>query len=266
MRTNHRTGFTLIELLVVIAIIAILASLLLPALSGAKARAGGIKCLSNMKQLTLAWIMYADDNEGQLPPNTDGGVSNPDLSWVGGAMSWGNNPDNVNQDHLRKGKLGPYTQAVGIYKCPGDKNPAANGERVRSVSMNSFIEGGAYAGQHGPGDSHWFPGWYSYSKMSDINKPRPTDLWVFTDEHADSINDGWFAVGATDPNNWPDLPASYHGGSGAFGFADGHAEMKKWLEGTTKRPVTMKPKTGPYPAWKSRDTKWLIEHSSAKSR
>jgi prepilin-type N-terminal cleavage/methylation domain-containing protein/prepilin-type processing-associated H-X9-DG protein len=263
----HQRGFTLIELLVVIAIIAILAGMLLPALAKAKTKAQGILCMSNTKQLGLAVLLYAGDASEWFPPNLNGGTQDTNLSWVAGWLDWtAGNRDNTNTLYLLNAKIGPYTKSTGIYHCPADnhpvKRPSGSVLRVRSNSMNGFVEGGAYSKSSSAG-STWYPAYFNYNKTTDVMTPGPSQLWLLDDEHPDSINDGWQITNVTDPNNWTDLPASYHNGACGFNFADGHSEIKKWLEASTVVKVKYSQYNG-FSAPKSRDIAWMIERSSAK--
>jgi prepilin-type N-terminal cleavage/methylation domain-containing protein/prepilin-type processing-associated H-X9-DG protein len=238
-------GFTLIELLTVIAIISVLAAMLLPALSKAKAKAQGIQCLNNLRQLGLAWIMYADDHQGRLAPSIAAGHNSgkvPRLdSWVGGAMSFDSNFDNVNTGLLiddgtypHAAKLGPYLKNSAIFRCPGDKSQVEifgrMVNRVRSVAMN------VYMGNHGvnPNEtiSLWFSSQYQlFMRYSDM--ANPAKYYVFIDEREDSINEGIFGV-VMEAEAMGDWPASYHGNGGALAFGDGHSELKKWLDPRTR--------------------------------
>ncbi len=260
-------AFTLIELLVVIAIIAILAAILLPALSAAQKRADRASCLNNLRQLQLAWIMYCDDNSDQLPPNDDLSLQNIN-SWVKGVMQWdttmASHADNYNTTNLTDSLLGPYCgHQIGIYRCPGNKRDAAKGPRVRDYSMNAYMGGNSTDNNVlGTGFSSTYK---VYQKTSQFLHPGPAELFVFLDEAGDSINDGFFFEDMSQSANWYDLPANYHGGTGAFSFADGHTESRVWNDTNVKdRQVTGISFTGynPTPADPvAGDLIWVQQHT-----
>jgi prepilin-type N-terminal cleavage/methylation domain-containing protein/prepilin-type processing-associated H-X9-DG protein len=254
-RNERNRGFTLVELLVVIAIIAILASLLLPALNRAKSKAESIVCLNNTRQLGFAWEIYAGEHNGLLAYNLGGSgergiAADTPLNWVGNVMDWSeNNSDNTNLATITQASLGSYSGSPRIYRCPSDRvlsDPQRqNGwsARIRSYSMNAMIGDAGEVSKSGVNENN--PTYVQFFKVTTI--PNPGKIFIFLDEHPDSINDGYFlnkwpylkdATSIPDDDDWQwiDLPGSYHNGGANFSFADGHSEYHRWQNALTKQP------------------------------
>jgi prepilin-type N-terminal cleavage/methylation domain-containing protein/prepilin-type processing-associated H-X9-DG protein len=278
---NH--GFTLIELLVVIAIIAILAAMLLPALSQSKIRAQGISCLSNMRQLQLASILYVGDNNDFLPKNGGAGIAPGTPNWVAGSFAslyFNPNPTPANDSpagastntfllgvlgdndpggsgtHL-VGSIGSYAKNAGVYHCPADHTlePNTGGHtRVRSCSANCYMGNDA-------GGTGVTPNFNVFHKSSEFSgRFSSSDAFVYLDENPLSLDDGLFyLLESVNPNALSlneNHPAVNHGKSTSFSFADGHAALHKWNNAFLSVDITLSP-TLP-------DNLWLTSHATVK--
>ena len=256
-KVGGRGGFTLIELLVVIAIIAILAALLLPALSQSKIRAEAMGCRNNIRQLSLAFLMYADDNGSYLVNN----YGKPQTiatrnTWANNVEDWGNSDDNTNLTYVIDTLFSPYdNRSAGIFKCPSDRAMATNGPRIRSMSMNAMV------GDPGVLTNYFNPLYMQFFRTGDF--PDPSSIFVFLDEHCDTINDGFF-VNRLDDYQWGNLPASYHNGAVNLSFADGHAETHRWTVADTIRPPVQGGVGGIFNASPTTDFEWLKQRTSVK--
>jgi prepilin-type N-terminal cleavage/methylation domain-containing protein len=268
--SRQTEAFTLIELLVVILIIAILAALLLPVLGKSKLKAQGIRCLSNLHELTLAWASYAGDNADKLalnmenaspgfatnPTDEDCQPGGPDAVWVLGDV---NNETNAypetSPDWITHGLLYSYVGNAKCYKCPMDPKLGAGGiPTIRSYSMNSWMGG------HPPwgGDTEAF----NFVRMSDIGTLSGSMALVFIEENPGTINDGYWVQ---DPGNanWLDAPAWYHVNSCSISFADGHEQIREWtdrnvLENTNKPIFPADPDSGDL-AWVQKRCTYKVE-------
>lgn len=265
-------GLTLLELLIVIAILALLAGLLLPVLARSKAHGYAIMCGNSSRQLALAWTMYTDDNNANLPynvapqANTMSGANLTDPNWVNNVMTWELTPGNTNLDFVNQSIIGFYiSHNTSVYHCPSDhvvsdvQKAAGWTTRVRSFAMNAMVGNAGNAVVNGA--NIYNPGYQQFLKESDFHDP--SSIFVFVEEHPDSIVDGYFWNNASQLA-WEHLPASYHNNGGTFSFADGHTEIHRWQCASTLVPQI--PAAINFPltinADDAADFNWVMKHTS----
>jgi prepilin-type N-terminal cleavage/methylation domain-containing protein len=235
-------AFSLIELLVVIVVLSVLAALLLAALAKAKEEGRRVNCLSNLRQLTLCWEMYADENQGFLAPNNwidyagAGGGFNQSVSWCNGDALMDTTASNI-----QTGLLYPYNDSPGIYHCPSDVSTIvdANGNplpqlRTRSYSMSQSVNGlGFFVNPSFNGGEAVDVTQPCFAKLSDATNPAPPRLFVFIDENERTLQDDQFGYPMVNSGYyglWFDMPSNRHHQGGDLSFADGHGEYWRWHE------------------------------------
>jgi len=264
-----RVGFTLVELVVVVALVCLLATMLAPTLARTKPNSASFQCQNNLRQLAFAWKMYADDNNGNLVYNRDGGIAGKAAgseAWVAGWLDFTASTDNTNTalliDHNKYpygAYLGPYVKTPLVFKCPADRSTAPVGggpkPRVRSVSMNNHV---------GIGSRTWSRYSVGFPICSNFAQIKlPAYMFVILDEREDSISDGCFE---TDPDTLyqvVDYPASYHNNAGSFSFADGHSELHHWNDPRTRpllQPGQFLSLSINLPG--DKDVLWLAQHAA----
>jgi prepilin-type N-terminal cleavage/methylation domain-containing protein/prepilin-type processing-associated H-X9-DG protein len=273
-------GFTLLELLVVITIIAILAAMLLPAVFRGKSRAEAVYCLNNTHHLLVAWQMYADDHNGRLAYNLGGSDARgiapaTNINWVNNIMDWsaGPNSDNTNIATITQSGLGPYTMSPAIYRCPSDRvlsseqRKAGWTARIRSYSMNAMMGDAGEISKTGANQNN--PDYVQFFQSTSI--PQPALIFVFLEEHPDSIDDGYFLnkwYTPPDEPSWIDLPASFHNGACNLSFADGHGQCHRWAYAQTKPAAQPDSLLLPMDVADDHydDFDWVLSHMSIKAQ
>ena len=255
------SAFTIVELLAVIAVLALLASIVKSASAGSRADRSTVECRNNLKQLTVTWSMYAEDNHGQLVCNA---MMGPPFScsWVGGWLDFSASSDNTNvallidhKTYFNYAYLGPYLQTAGVFKCPEDKSAVRIAgilmPRVRSVSLNNYL-GGQISST-----------WPRYERVSLLTNTAqiklPSRMFVMLDERPESIHDGAFYCDASTAWQLVGWPGFYHEGGGNFSFVDGHTETHRWKDLRTM-PKTFISSNANIPG--DPDIPWLQHHAA----
>jgi prepilin-type N-terminal cleavage/methylation domain-containing protein len=256
--SSPKEAFTFIELLVVLAIITVLTGLIAPALGASKMRSVAAGCLNNLRQLQTGWRMYIDDNNDVMIPVGPLGVAS-NRTWYGGeGESWPANLGNTNVASYTSSLIAPYIRSnVLVFKCPADVVPSANGQRLRSYSMN-----GQMGAIYGPPENNI--GWLLYTNGSDLIRPSPANAFIFLDEHPGSIDDGYFEL-SLGVSYFPEVPASYVEGGCGLSFADGHAVIHQWQTSTLEIPVVQEVSVHSVNALPSNpDWQWLTNHGGSQ--
>jgi prepilin-type processing-associated H-X9-DG protein len=257
---------------VVIFTIALLTALLVPAMASSAIDSAAAKCLSNLRQVSAAWQMYANENLGVFAYNEEGG--NPP-AWVFGNEDYSGGSYNYDTNYLinpQYAQLGPYVKTAARFKCPSDVSLSSGSHgvpRMRSISMNAAV--GLNSGGTSSGQGAWLPSptYLCYFKQSDLGHPPPAELFLLLEEHPDSINDGSFAFempASPTLTSWIDVPAKYHANACNFSFVDGHAEIHKWQMPQSIPNVNLgQGSLSPATIYNNPDVWWVGNHTTART-